>query len=199
MADDYEYDVFISYPHKEPALGWVFNHFEPTLKHWLGESIEHEPKIFVDFEIETGSDWPLELQKALKNSRYMVAVWSPRYFRSKWCVAEWQSMLAREKNFGFRTPQNPKGLIYPVKFFDGELFPEKAKRTQHIDLEEWNNPYLNFKDTKRYDGFVRKMQEVAKEVAKLVPIAPPWQTDFPIVIPQQYEEPEGLTELPKLK
>ena len=114
-------------------------------------------------------------------------------------MAEWESMLAREKKFGFKTPENPKGLIYPVKFFDGNLFPEKAKRTQYIDLEEWNNPYPQFKNTNRYDRFIKKMQEVAQEMASLISSAPRWQKDFPIVVPQELQEPKGLSELPRLK
>jgi len=200
MAEDYEYDVFISYLHKPPVFGWVFHHFEPVLKEWLSEALGRETEIFTDFEsIDTGEDWPLKLQEGLKRSRCMVAVWSPRYFASNWCMAEWESMLTREKDFGFKTTENPLGLVYAVKFFDGDLFPSIAKRTQQVDLEEWNNPYPNFKDTQRYDSFIQKMQEVAKEVAEFITKAPPYKEDFKIVIPEQYREPEGLTKLPKLK
>ncbi|MGH9847139.1 MAG: hypothetical protein ACREEM_51240, partial [Blastocatellia bacterium] len=56
MAEDYEYDVFVSYRHKQPVLDWVKNHFYPLLDQRLPDEmpIEHETKIFIDFdEIET--------------------------------------------------------------------------------------------------------------------------------------------------
>lgn len=199
MADDYEYDVFISYSHKHPVLRWVQNHFHPELESWLKQSMSYDPKVYIDWKIETGADWPLELRRALKISRCMVSVWSPTYFRSKWCNAEWESMLSREKKLGFRTEDNPRGLIYPVKFFDGELFPDKAKRTQQIDLVEWNNPHTSFRDTNRYDRFINTMQQIAKELAELISFVPPWQKDFQVIIPEQYQKPKGLTKLPKLK
>jgi hypothetical protein len=35
MADDYEYDVFVSYRRKQPMMGWVKNHFYPLLLEFL--------------------------------------------------------------------------------------------------------------------------------------------------------------------
>ncbi len=199
MADGYEHDIFISYSHKHPVLTWVQNHFEHELKNWLPQSMSYDPDVYIDWRIETGADWPLELRKALKNSRCMVAVWSPTYFRSNWCNAEWKSMLAREAKLGFRTKDNPKGLVYPVKFFDGDLFPDEAKRTQQMDLIEWSNPYAQFRYTNRYDGFVSKIQQIAQEIAELISSVPQWQEDFPIIIPDEYEQPKGLFKLPRVK
>ncbi len=35
MAEDYEYDVFVSYRRKQPVMDWVKNHFHPLLEQWL--------------------------------------------------------------------------------------------------------------------------------------------------------------------
>jgi hypothetical protein len=189
MPGGYEYDVFVSYCHKPPVYDWVKTHFYPLLEDWLGSVTPHEPSVFVDWRMETGVDWPVKLQRALKNSRCLVAVWSPHYFRSKWCVAEWHSILEREKVLGLRTPQKPRGLVYPVVFSDGSHFPKEAKETQYIDLSEWNYPHPQFGQALAYLDFVKQMQDIAKELAILIAQAPSWESDWPVVLPPAYPAP----------
>ena len=156
----YTYDVFVSYPHKQPAMDWVKNHFYPLLEQWLpnGLPIEHETRIFVDWdEIETGSAWPAKLSQALKRSRCILPIWSPDYFRSAWCMAEWKTMMVREQLLGLRTEQRPEGLVFPVVFFDGEHFPEEARQVQYRDLRKWNSPHPGFRETVHYVEFDRQM------------------------------------------
>src|SRR5262249_8127901 len=97
MADDYLYDVFVSYRHKEPVLDWLRHHFYPKLQRWLPNVMPRDPEIFVDWQIEVGSAWPLTLREGLLRSRCMVAICTPEYFRSPWCLAEWRSFRARER------------------------------------------------------------------------------------------------------
>jgi len=96
--------------------------------------VDHDTKIFVDLKIETGSAWPDELRHALKTSRCILAVWSPEYFRSEWCLAEWHTFREREKVANMISNSNSRGLIYPVKFADGDHFPQAAKDVQQRDL-----------------------------------------------------------------
>jgi len=76
MPQDYLYDVFISYRHKQPVLDWVINHFHPPLEQWLPNfmPVDHETSIFLDTKIETGSEWPAKLHRALKMSRCLVSM-----------------------------------------------------------------------------------------------------------------------------
>jgi macrodomain Ter protein organizer (MatP/YcbG family) len=43
MADDYQYDVFISYRRPNPVGDWVKNHFHPLLVEWLSQAMPYEP------------------------------------------------------------------------------------------------------------------------------------------------------------
>lgn len=187
MPGDYQYDVFLSYRREWPALDWVQNHFAWRLERLLGEFLppEHPPKVFVDTkEIETGQEWPLVLREALKNSRCLVAVWSPEYFRSPWCVAELGSMLERERLLGYRTQaESERRLIYPVTFNDGIHFPEYIQGIQRRDLRPWNYPDPPFAQTKKIIRFHDEMKKLAEELAGLVLQAPPWREDFPVVTP----------------
>lgn len=186
MAQNYLYDVFISYRREPPVIDWVRNHFHPLMKQWLPNALppRHKTRIFMDeLQIETGATWPLKLQEALKNSRCLVPVWSPEYFRSKWCLAELKSMQTRERLLGLRTKQRPEGLIYPVVFFDGEHFPKDAQTIQHKDLSQWNIPDVVFKQHLDYIELVRQIQDVVSELATMIRRAPTW-ADWPVTIPQ---------------
>lgn len=189
MAQDYLYDVFISYRHKAPMGDWVRNHFHPLLEQWLPEflPVDHEPSIFIDWDMETGTAWPAKLRQALQTSRCILAVWSPQYFRSAWCLAEWQTMLERHKLLGLGTQQNPGGLIYPVTFADGEHFPDEAKIAKPKDLRKWNIPHPSFKETKDFIELDKEMQSLCEELGKMILQAPPWD-DWPVVTPPATSE-----------
>jgi hypothetical protein len=131
----YKYDIFLSYKREPPISDWVMNHFYPELKNWLASTMPREPQIFLDQLQETGVNWPIHLRQALLKSRCLVAVWAPQYFRSSWCLAEWHSMLAREKILGLCTDGSTRGLVYPVIFQDGTHFPETAQRTLCCSLK----------------------------------------------------------------
>ncbi len=105
------------------------------LELWLGEELNRPANIFVDTErIETGMHWPVALQDALRSSRCTVCVWSPSYFQSSWCVSEWKSFRRREEQLGLAS----HGLIAPLRFHDGEHFPDEAKNVQQADVSAHN-------------------------------------------------------------
>ncbi|HZS03898.1 MAG TPA: toll/interleukin-1 receptor domain-containing protein [Blastocatellia bacterium] len=199
MPQDYEYDVFVSYRREAPVMDWVRNHFHPLLDQWLRNSmpVNHQTRIFIDWDIETGASWPMKLRQALKTSRCLLPVWSPEYFRSEWCLAEWQTMVKREQKVGLGTAQNSGGLIYAVRFFDGEHFPPKAQTTQHKDLSRWNIPDLTFKQHLDYIDLTRQIQGVVTELAKMIQRAPVWQ-DWPVVLPKSGNK-KPRVEMPRLK
>lgn len=134
----YEYEFFLSYSRKNPVGNWVRNNFHPELEQWLASFAGNAPRIFIDKDIEEGDHWPSRLENALRRSKYLVAVWSPQYFTSPWCVAEWQSMRQREALLGLGTPEAPHGLVCAVVFSDGKTFPPEAQATQRHDLSAWN-------------------------------------------------------------
>ena len=198
MAEDYIYDVFVSYRHKPPVLDWIRNHFFPVLEQWLPNAmpVEHETRIFIDWdEIEIGAAWPAKLRQALKQSRCVLAVWSPEYFRSDWCLAEWRTLMERERLLGLGTEQQSEGLIYPVVFADGEHFPQEAQSTQSRDLRQWNTPHPVFRDTADYVQFDKQVQLLVNELAAMIHRAPAWQ-DWPVITPEA--KPQVTVKLPRL-
>src|SRR5712691_10059721 len=100
MPQNYNHDVFISYRHETPVFEWVKDHFYYLLKAWLPHymPVNHKTEIFIDSHIETGTEWPLSLRRELKCSRCLLTVWSPVYFQSEWCIAEFESFRERKNN-----------------------------------------------------------------------------------------------------
>ncbi len=179
----YEYDIFLSYRRKRPISDWVVNHFYPELSDWLATSLPYDPKIYLDQQQDVGVAWPQNVKRALLRSRCLVTVWAPQYFRSEWCMAEWQSMLRREQVLNMKSPDNPMGLVYPVVFHDGEWFPEEAQNTQHKCLKKWNCPHPVLKQSPDYIEFVSTVQEIADDLATMISQAPIWDQDWPVVLP----------------
>ncbi|MGX7829049.1 TIR domain-containing protein [Actinokineospora sp. 24-640] len=175
LVDGYQYDVFLSYRRSGPgnAAQWVREHFHRMLQDCLADEIGSSD-VFVDLNVETGSHWPTLLQQALARSKVLVAVWSPPYFESPWCLAEWHTMVAREQAF-----EGLVKLVYPITYADGVNFPEDAKQRQSRSVHAVSNPYPSFRGSHRQADLFEVVREIAGELADQLASAPPWQADWP--------------------
>ena len=181
----YEYDIFMSYPRAGQVGSWVQKHFLPVLRECLIAHLADEPRIFVDYTQPTGVQWPDNIKNALLKSRLMVAVWTPPYFRSHWCVAEWCSMLEREQSLAQSGCKPDRGLVYPVIYSDGKHFDQKARETQYRkDLSNFTYPYDCFKDSTAYLRFHDTIMTISQEIEEHLSEIPDWQPDWPIATPQ---------------
>lgn len=192
----YEYDVFVSYRRQAPVDEWVHELFKPLLVEWLDVAVPEETRVFVDDQLETGVSWPLELKRTLLHSCFLVPVWSPKYFRSPWCLAELHTMLARERELAMRTDANPDGLIFPIRFNDGEHFPQGVRDIQILDLSPHTIPGVAFKRTKGYVALTRKVRAFTELLAGRLPGAPEWKEDWPVATPDA--EDAAPVPLPRL-
>ena len=180
----YEFEVFVSYRRSAPVGPWVQLHFKPLLEQWLAEATPSAPRVFVDDQIEVGTTWPARLRGALLRTCFLVPVWSPSYFTSPWCMAELHTMLARERSLGMRTDDNPGGLVFPVRFNDGEHFPAETLGIEHLDVAGLNLPAPAFANTERYLDLIVKVQEFTELLAQKLQTAPPWQDGWPVEMPE---------------
>jgi hypothetical protein len=178
----YEWDVFVSYPRRDPIGPWVHDRFLPLLQRWLNAALPALPKIFVDEQMPGGVHWPSKLADALLRSRYMVAVLAPPYFGSGWCMSEWQTMKAREHKLGLGHAGAP-GLVRAIRFFDGDTFPAEVKAVQADDYTVYNSfPHGRAALTsRRYREFEKKVQALCGELASRIAAAPPWDSTWPVL------------------
>jgi hypothetical protein len=177
LSTDYEHDIFFSYKRHELTLNWT-RQVAARLKLWLTEELNRPAEVFIDeSSIEVGQKWPDELKYALKHSRCIVCVWSPSYFQSSWCVSEWKSFLEREKLCAVQAYR----LIAPLKFHDGEHFPQEASNVQWEDVAEYAFTIPAFWDSQRAIELEAKLKTFAHSVANMVRKAPPFDRNWPIV------------------
>jgi hypothetical protein len=81
-AEDFAYDVFISYRQQEPDKSWVRKTLRPRLEtEGLRVCIDHR-----DFRL--GAPVVLEMARAVEESRYTLAVMSPAYLTSNFTELE---------------------------------------------------------------------------------------------------------------
>jgi hypothetical protein len=105
----YEFDIFISYRRTETVGRWVQNQLLPRLQDRLNEAAPAPVRLSCDIQMETGVSWPDELKRRLARSGLLIMVCTADYFRSRWCMAEWQSFREREKNAGaIRAGKSPR-------------------------------------------------------------------------------------------
>lgn len=181
----YQYDIFVSYPRAGQVGSWVHKHFLPVLSECLNVHLPDEPRIFVDTDQPTGIQWPEHIKEALLKSRLLMAVWTPPYFRSQWCIAEWTSMLEREQLLAEDGCKPDRGLVYPVIYSDGKHFDERAKNVQYRkDLTKYTYPYECFKDSTTYLEFHDAMMSISQELEVHLNEIPDWEPDWPIATPQ---------------
>ncbi|MGB3443140.1 MAG: toll/interleukin-1 receptor domain-containing protein [Actinophytocola sp.] len=175
LLDGYQFDVFLSYRRSGPgnAATWVREHFHRMLEDCLADELGRTA-VFLDLEVETGAVWPSLLRDALARSKVLVAVWSPPYFHSPWCLAEWRTMEAREQALGGMTR-----LVYPMRYSDGDNFPDDAKQRQHFDVRGVSNPFPTFAGSHRQADLFDTVRVIAAEVAKTITAVPPWRADWP--------------------
>lgn len=198
----YQYDVFLSYNREHHTTWWVDNIFYPLFVTYLGFALNKDIKIFKDTEeIETGSAWPQRLKNALAHSMCMVSIFSPPYFRSQWCMKEFAIMYYRQKQLGYLTVKKPTGLIIPVKVFDGEHFPDYARKLQMLDCVDYFLVGDFVKKSPVYLDIQRILKEWIYDVVKAINNAPEWSKDWLtqewLDIPLRDFQPENKTRMRK--
>lgn len=181
----YRFDFFVSYRRsydrngrrQETAVGaWVKQVFYPELCAIWNEQ-RPDAQVFLDEEsIPKGSNWPVYLMEAIRDSRCLLPIWSPPYFGSRWCSAEWESMQLRERHCQIDRGQWC-GLVVPVVFHDGESFPSAARFTQNLSFHTLSH-------LRAGDGLVelrkRLRDDLLPSLVAAVEVAPKWQGDFPL-------------------
>jgi hypothetical protein len=172
----YQYDVFFSYKRDPESDSWHLR-VRDKLVHWLKQNLDQpDVKIFLDTEdIQTGQRWHAKLETALRTSRCIVCIWSPLYFKSKWCVSEWTSFERRGQALGL-------DLVVPARYYDGEFYPNLAKQRQSLDFSDYASTMPRFWDTDHAVEFERNLlRPFARDLAASIRSAPAFDPQFPIV------------------
>ncbi len=178
LPNDYVYNVFVSYNYASLMRRWVNGSFKELFEYFLANELNvRDPQVgfFADV-VRAGQHWRNRLGGMLLRSRVLVAVCSPGYFRSGWCLSEWESFRLREELL------QCDGLRVPLLHDDGQHY-----MTQHgVD----GIHHVDFRDCAFFVGdpnqhpkgpmFEEKVHELAAAVAEQVTNAPPFDPGWPL-------------------
>ena len=164
----YQYDVFISYKRGGLYGDWVHDVFKDLFQAHLNQCLDWDAKIFIDVDnIQTGDAWPKHLQNALADSKCLLGIWSPQYFRSTWCQYECSVMLDRGQN-----------LIIPISLHDGKRFPECVENIQRENFNDFALSKTALKVPKKRLKLEKKTNILAKATADIIQHVPSWQNKY---------------------
>lgn len=174
--DDYEYDLYVSYPRSQLVTEWLVA-FLPLLSFWVGSQLGRDPSIYFDRNsLTAGDSLSNEMQAAIRGSRAVLAVLTPSYFSSPFCRAELWSFMEREGR-----------PVVPIRFAGGDMFPMEIKMLQWFDFSDFAITGEAFKASTRYIDFQAAIQKLAPDVAAVIRRAPAFNPDAPVASPSDVE------------
>jgi len=183
----YRYDVFISYKRHNEWPIWIGEVFYDILNHWLSTELGRNCNIFVDYQLETGQNWPTNLAESLSKSKVLVPLWSPQYFRSEWCLKEIALFKARETICEFGTAKNHQRLIIPAVIHDKDSFPDEARLIQFKEIQ----PLCNIRTAKGSETLEKLSEEIRNwvpDICSAINHAPVFNPKWEIIAYEEFME-----------
>lgn len=180
-AQGYQYDVYLSYRRSPLLAPWVREVKARLAPHLTDDSGRGLQVYFDESDDESQEHWQADASAALRLSRCMVGIWSPPYFRSRWCMSEWETFRARERRYTSAQCR----LVAPIQFHDGVHFPPEAHAVGMLDARPYASLSSAFWKTESAIEFERRLAKFAKEVAILAKNAPSFDPDWPVVGPDE--------------
>ncbi len=190
LASGYKFDVFLSVKGDKVFSEWLEQSFIPLFDSYIRNDIIAECKrlpagiFYYKNSLAPGDPWPDDLRKGIKQSRLAVALCSPEYFYSKWCLTEFHSFLERGNT-------SQAKVLIPAAIHDGDGFPAEARSLQTANFSDFVIVGDGFKTTKKYSDFQDELKKFSKRVAQLICKVPTFQ-EWPIV---EKNPPGGEPEL----
>lgn len=181
----YQYDVFISYKRGKINEQWLNEIFFPFFENYLDNGLPEKPRIFVDKTgLTPGVDFSNELFRSLIQSKCMLSIWSPPYFRkSEWCVKEFFTMQYKQEFYKINAGTLPRTLIWPILYREIEPMPAMLKKINYLDYSSFNVIGEAFFKSEKYLQFQEKLQADIESLIEIILNTPPLDASF--------ETPEG--------
>ena len=143
----YAADIFVSYSHSTDRDGWV-TELKSKLASGLADLSEDVEVWFDADRLQTGDRFKQEIQEKLSNTRVLIAVLSPAYLKSHFCMEEeldwFQNSFGREIIQYLKVPleedQNvPRPDAHYLRLHDEKSSPLRGEALQKaLNAEIWS-------------------------------------------------------------
>jgi len=166
---------FLSYARGAPDDNARVQRFFHDLSTEIRVLIGDDNDVVVGFHdhgaLRSGDDWPRELFDALCQAQTMIALFSPRYFRSEYCGREWTVFSERVRRWETQDGSRRARLI-PI-FWVRTKVPDTVEHVQHRDVRfgeaydrEDLRELMREKD-RNYEKFVRAVAIAVTDITDL--------------------------------
>ena len=161
-----KHDLFISYAHSDNQDGLVdkiLKKIKEIYRALTGEQL----RIFIDHtDIMTADLWQDRISVELRQSRLLLAMLSPSYFKSEWCRREWFMAEDKEEKINiFQGSSLISGAIVPIL-----IYPLKrarlSKEEKHLVSTAKGRQWQDFSETK--PGTAKSLQLVKRLVEDII-------------------------------
>lgn len=116
-----DYDVFISYCHEDIE-------YASLIRKCLEKKPSSKRIFFAKDTLEPGESWEVGIAKALDNSKRVACMYTPGYWRSHSCHAEFSAAFARQKDTG-------ESVLFPIYLASADI-PYYFRSLQYVDCRE---------------------------------------------------------------
>lgn len=168
ISNDYEYDIFISYHHGGVLDEWTMD-FVNDLKDWLSLELSSAPQVYLDtINITPAENWIEHIKRTIKKSKILIAILTPAYFTSNFCIQEWLQFEAREQIM-------KKPLIVPVLVRGGHgTLPKSIFSRQLLDASKIFSQ--DGRNSRRGSSpeYAKFMQEASSNINKMLKVIEPF-------------------------
>ena len=113
-------DIFISYAHidnealTEEDKGWI-SHFHKVLDTRVAQLTGEKPRIWRDLKLGGNDVFDEAIVNQFCNTRIMISIMSPRYFKSEWCMKELKQFYDNASSTGGVSFENKSRILKVVK------------------------------------------------------------------------------------
>jgi len=178
------YLFFLSYAREDNNSEGLVKKFYEDLSKDIAGKIAASPNdvgFFDGAEIEHGAIWDQKLASALQQSSVFIAIYSPYYFRKKFCGKEWAVFKSRVDAYAKNLPQGAEfpGLMFPVLWqkedYVRSLIPTVISNIQY-KFDGYGKAYAeqglrvmlrNRKFRQQYDDFIPVLADKIIEASRL--------------------------------
>ncbi|NIM14287.1 MAG: TIR domain-containing protein [Candidatus Aminicenantes bacterium] len=179
MRDSKDYDVFISYSHldSEPLFkdqeGWISG-FHYTLKSLLGKRLTREPRIWHDKVLQGNDKFNDEIVGKLSNTKIFLAVISPCYLQSEWCMKELREFIKAAETRGGVHIGNKSRIFKIVKtLVPLDQYPDEIRELLGYEFflkDDRGRPHECAPDRKAvyYEKYMTELENVAFDIGELI-------------------------------
>ena len=87
-------------------------------------------------------------------------------------------MEARAHSLGV----DPGTVLFPLRFQDGDHYPDEARARQSKDVSRWTSACDGFHGSAREWELEQQVKDWCKELAAKIARVPAWRPDFPVVL-----------------